>query len=57
MGRLLLRVIAGVAVVVAFFWLLSVVVGLLVWLGALALFAGIVLLGVRVLKAHGGRER
>ncbi|GHC79615.1 hypothetical protein GCM10007079_17910 [Nocardiopsis terrae] len=51
MGRLLLRVAAGVAAVIALFWLLSVIVGLLVWLVMIALVVGVVLLGVRMLRA------
>ncbi|MGW5877996.1 hypothetical protein ACWFMI_15775 [Nocardiopsis terrae] len=51
MGRPLLRVAAGVAAVIALFWLLSVIVGLLVWLGMIALVVGVVLLGVRMLRA------
>ncbi|MEU3019227.1 MULTISPECIES: hypothetical protein [unclassified Nocardiopsis] len=52
MGRLVLRVAAGVAVVVALFWLLSVIVGLLVWGVMIALVAGVVLLGVRMLRSQ-----
>lgn len=42
----------GVAVVIGFFWLLSVLVGLLVWAVMIALVAGVVLLGVRMLRAE-----
>lgn len=52
MGRLLLKVAVGVAVVIGFFWLLSVLVGLLVWAVMIALVAGVVLLGVRMLRAE-----
>ena len=54
MGRLLFRVAAGLAVVIAFFWLLSVVVGLLIWGVAIALVVGVVVLGVRMLRAESG---
>jgi hypothetical protein len=57
MGRLLLRVAAGVAVVVAFFWILSAVVGLLIWLLMAALVVGVVCLGVRMLRTQGGQGR
>ncbi|GAA0986748.1 MULTISPECIES: hypothetical protein [Nocardiopsis] len=58
MGRLLFRVAAGVAVVLAFFWLLSVVVGLLIWGVVIALAVGVVVLGVRMLRADSaGRGR
>lgn len=52
MGRLLLKVIAGVAAVIAIFWLLSVIVGLLVWVVMIALVVGVVLLGLRMLKSE-----
>ena len=55
MGRLLFRVAAGVAVVIAFFWLLSVVVGLLIWGVAIALAVGVVALGIRMSRAEPGR--
>ncbi|ADH67694.1 Uncharacterised protein [Nocardiopsis dassonvillei] len=51
------RVAAAVAVVIAFFWILSVVVGLLVWLLMVALLAGVVYLGVRMLRAQSGQDR
>ncbi|WP_201294771.1 MULTISPECIES: hypothetical protein [unclassified Nocardiopsis] len=50
MGRLLLKVAAGLAVVVAFFWILSALVGLLVWALMIALVVGIVVLGARMLR-------
>lgn len=52
MGRLLLRAAAGVAAVIAFFWLLSLVVGLLIWIVMIALVVGVVLLGVRMIRAE-----
>ncbi len=57
MGRLLLKVAVGVAVVIGFFWLLSVLVGLLVWAVMIALVAGVVLLGVRMLRAESRNRR
>ena len=57
MGRLLLKVAAGVAAVIAFFWLLSVIVGLLVWVVMIALVLGVVLLGVRMLKSESSNRR
>ncbi|MEV6817646.1 hypothetical protein AB0M72_02720 [Nocardiopsis dassonvillei] len=57
MGRLVFRVAAAVAVVIAFFWILSVVVGLLIWLLMAALFVGVACLGVRMLRAQGGQDR
>ncbi|WP_190394583.1 hypothetical protein [Nocardiopsis deserti] len=57
MGRLVFRVAAGIAVVIAFFWVLSVVVGLLVWLLMVALVVGMVYLGVRMLRAQSGHDR
>jgi hypothetical protein len=55
MGRLLLRVAAGVAAVLLLFWLLSVVIGLLVWVGVIAAVVGVVWLGVRMLKSDASR--
>ncbi|WP_017580028.1 membrane protein [Nocardiopsis valliformis] len=52
MGRLLLKVAAGVAAVIALFWLLSVIIGLLVWVVMIALVVGIVFLGVRMLNSE-----
>lgn len=52
MGRLLLKIAAGVAAVIAVFWVLSVIVGLLVWLVMLALVAGVVFLGIRMLRTE-----
>ncbi len=57
MGRLVFRIAAGTAVVIAFFWVLSVVVGLLVWLLMVALVVGVVYLGVRMLRAQSGQDR
>ncbi|MFE1166641.1 hypothetical protein [Nocardiopsis sp. NPDC058789] len=57
MARLVLRVAAGVAVVVALFWLLSVIVGLLVWGVMIALVVGVVLLGLRMLRSEGSDPR
>ena len=57
MGRLFLKVAVGVAVVIGFFWLLSVLVGLLVWAVMIALVAGVVLLGVRMLRAESRSRR
>lgn len=57
MGRLVFRIAAGIAVVIAFFWVLSVVVGLLVWLLMVALVVGVVYLGVRMLRAQSGQDR
>lgn len=56
MGRLLFRAAAGVAVVIAFFWLLSVVVGLLIWGVVIALVVGVVVLGIRMLRAQSGER-
>ena len=39
------------AAVIAVFWVLSVIVGLLVWLVMIALLVGVVFLGVRMLRA------
>ncbi|MBE2997492.1 hypothetical protein IDM40_02070 [Nocardiopsis sp. HNM0947] len=50
MGRVLLKVGAGVAAVIAFFWLLSVIIGLLVWVVMIGLVVGVVYLGVRMLR-------
>lgn len=52
MGRLLLKVAASVAAVIAFFWLLSVIVGLLVWVVMIGLVVGVVLLGLGMLKSE-----
>ncbi|WP_017543491.1 MULTISPECIES: hypothetical protein [Nocardiopsis] len=57
MGRLVLRVAAGVAVVFALFWLLSVIVGLLVWGVMIALVVGVVLLGLRMLRSESSDRR
>ncbi|WP_049579172.1 hypothetical protein [Nocardiopsis sp. SBT366] len=57
MGRLVLRVAAGVAVVIALFWLLSVIVGLLVWGVMIALVVGVVLLGLRMLGSESSDRR
>ncbi|MBQ1079674.1 hypothetical protein [Nocardiopsis sp. B62] len=57
MGRLVLRVAAGVAVVIALFWLLSVIVGLLVWGVMIALVVGVVLLGLRMLRSESSDRR
>lgn len=54
MGRLLLKIAAGIAAVIAAFWLLSVIIGLLVWLVMIGLIVGVVFLGVRMLKADAG---
>lgn len=55
MGRLLLQIAAGVAVVIAVFWILSVLVGLLVWLVMVALVIGVVFLGIKMLKTDSQR--
>jgi hypothetical protein len=55
MGRLLLKVAAGVAAVIAAFWLLSVIIGLLVWVVMIGLVIGVVWLGIRMLRADSGR--
>lgn len=57
MGRLLLRVAAGVAAVIALFWLLSVIVGLLVWAVMIGLIVGVVLLGMRMLQSESSGRR
>ncbi|RKS09015.1 hypothetical protein DFP74_4743 [Nocardiopsis sp. Huas11] len=51
MGRLLLRIAAGVAAVMVLFWLLSIVVGLLVWIVMIAAVVGVVWLGVKMLRS------
>ena len=50
MGRLILQIAAGVAVVIGVFWILSVLVGLLVWLLMIALVIGVVFLGIKMLQ-------
>ena len=55
MGRLLLKVVAGIAAVIAVFWILSMLVGLLVWLGRIALVVGVVFLGIRMLRTEARR--
>ena len=57
MGRVLLKVVAGVAAVIALFWLLSVIVGLLVWVVMIGLVIGVVYLGVRMMRTESGRGR
>ena len=57
MGRVLLKVAAGVAAVIGLFWLLSVIVGLLVWVVMIGLVIGVVYLGVRMMRAESGRGR
>ncbi len=57
MGRVLLKVAAGVAAVIALFWLLSVIVGLLVWVVMIGLVIGVVYLGVRMMRTESGRGR
>ncbi|MCY9783517.1 hypothetical protein KIK06_06365 [Nocardiopsis sp. EMB25] len=54
MGRLLLKIGAGLAAVLVFFWLLSIVVGVLVWGLMIALVVGVVWLGIRMLKTDAG---
>ncbi|WP_026118721.1 hypothetical protein [Nocardiopsis salina] len=54
MGRVLLKVGAGVAAVIALFWLLSVIIGLLVWVVMIGLVVGVVYLGVRMLREGSG---
>ncbi|WP_198659221.1 hypothetical protein [Nocardiopsis sp. FIRDI 009] len=54
MGRLLLKVGAALAVVLVFFWLLSIVVGVLTWGLMIALVIGVVWLGIRMLKTDAG---
>ncbi|GAB2527343.1 hypothetical protein [Nocardiopsis aegyptia] len=57
MGRLLIRIAAGVAVVLFLFWLLSILVGLLVWVVLIAAVAGLLWLGVRMLRSDTGPRR
>ncbi|HIY39635.1 MAG TPA: hypothetical protein H9836_00695 [Candidatus Nocardiopsis merdipullorum] len=57
MGRVLLKVAAGVAAVIGLFWLLSVIVGLLVWVVMIGLVIGVVYLGVRMMRTESGRGR
>ncbi|WP_211719023.1 hypothetical protein [Nocardiopsis sp. MG754419] len=52
MGRLLLKIAAGVAAVIAVFWVLSVLVGLLVWLVMIGLVVGVVFLGIKMLRTE-----
>lgn len=54
MGRVLLKIVAGAAVVLALFWLLSIIVGLLVWVVMIGLVVGMVYLGVRMTRAESG---
>lgn len=54
MGRVLLKIVAGAAVVLALFWLLSIIVGLLVWVVMIGLVVGVVYLGVRMTRAESG---
>ncbi|WP_304454891.1 hypothetical protein [Nocardiopsis sp. YSL2] len=57
MGRLLIRIAAGVAAVLLLFWLLSIVVGLLVWIVMIAAVVGVVWLGVKMLRSDTGPGR
>lgn len=57
MGRVLLKVAAGVAAVIALFWVLSVIIGLLVWLVMIGIVAGVVYLGVRMMRESSGNVR
>ena len=54
MGRLLLKVAAAIAAVIFVFWLLSVIIGLLVWVVMIGLVVGVIFLGVRMLKSDSG---
>ncbi|MEV2277017.1 hypothetical protein AB0I72_15680 [Nocardiopsis sp. NPDC049922] len=54
MGRLLLKIGLGLAVVLALFWLLSFVIGVLVWVLMIALVIGVVWLGVKMLRTDAG---
>ncbi|GAB3739194.1 hypothetical protein [Nocardiopsis nanhaiensis] len=54
MGRLLLKVAAAIAAVIVVFWLLSVIIGLLVWVVMIGLVVGVIFLGVRMLKSDSG---
>lgn len=42
---------------IALFWVLSAIVGLLVWAVMIGLVVGVVLLGIRMLKAETGAGR
>ncbi|WP_190318382.1 hypothetical protein [Nocardiopsis listeri] len=55
MGRLILQIAAGVVVVIGVFWILSVLVGLLVWLLMIALVIGVVFLGIKMLQTDSRR--
>ncbi|GHD20029.1 hypothetical protein GCM10007147_11590 [Nocardiopsis kunsanensis] len=57
MGRVLLKAAAGAAAVIALFWVLSVIVGLLVWVIAIGLLIGVVHLGVRMMRENSGNVR
>ncbi|WP_143831736.1 DUF4175 domain-containing protein [Nocardiopsis sp. CNR-923] len=54
MGRLLLKIGVGLAVVLALFWLLSIVIGVLVWVLVIASVIGVVWLGVTMLRSDAG---
>jgi len=57
MGRVLLKVAAGVAVVIALFWVLSAIIGLLVWVVVIGILVGLVHLGVRMMRESSGNVR
>lgn len=57
MGRVLLKVAAGVAAVIALFWVLSVIIGLLVWVVMIGIAVGVAYLGVRMLRENSGSVR
>lgn len=57
MGRVLLKVAAGVAAVIALFWVLSVIIGLLVWVVVIGILVGLVYLGVRMMRESSGNIR
>ncbi|KOX07833.1 hypothetical protein [Nocardiopsis sp. NRRL B-16309] len=57
MGRLLIKIAMGVAAVLVLFWLLSIVIGLLVWIVMIAAVVGVVWLGVKMLRSDAGARR
>ena len=57
MGRVLLKIVAGVAAAIVLFWLLSVVIGLLAWVVMIGVVVGVVYLAVRMVREVPGTRR
>ncbi|WP_017607814.1 hypothetical protein [Nocardiopsis xinjiangensis] len=57
MGRVLLKVAAGAAAVIALFWVLSVILGLLVWVLVIGIAVGVVHLAARMMRENSGHVR